>query len=80
MLVRRSPSGSPGPLRTDLAAELERIARESDIEYVEATRSIATGGDVMSPDGLHPTSQGQQQLALRIEQELERLGLVSPEA
>ncbi len=64
----------------ELSAELERIARENDVAYVDATRWLATGGDVMSPDGLHPTAQGQQQLALRMEQELERLGLVSPEA
>lgn len=80
MLVSPFSFGEPGPLTLKLSAELERIAQENDIAYVDATRWLATGGDVMALDGIHPTEQGQKQLALRMEQELERLGLVSPAA
>lgn len=67
--------GEPGPLTLEFSAELERIARENDVEYVDATRWLGTGGDVMSPDGIHPTELGQQQLAQRMEQALVELGL-----
>lgn len=75
VLVSPFSFGEPGPLTLELSAELQRIARQNDVEYVDATRWLGTGGDVMSADGIHPTELGQQRLAQRMEQALLELGL-----
>jgi len=80
VLVSPFSVGEPGPLTQELSAELQRIARENDVEYVDATRWLAAGADVMAPDGIHPNDQGQQRLAQQMEQALVELGLAEQTA
>lgn len=67
--------GEPGPLTTQLASDLRDIAQANQVEYVDATRWLLGEGTFVAPDGVHPTQEGQQRIAQRLEEALTRLGV-----
>lgn len=80
VLVSPFSSDSPGPLTRRLSANLRRVAERHDVAYVDATRWLASGPNLVGSDGVHPTAQGQRRLATRMEQALDRLGVAAPTA
>ena len=77
VLVSPMVNGTPSQITLDLSAGLQQVARRNDVAYVDATRWFANGGDLIGPDGVHPTDKGQRLLALRMQQALDKLGLVN---
>jgi lysophospholipase L1-like esterase len=77
VLVSPFSNGPPGPLTTRLSNRLSKIARDNDVTYVDATGWLASGGDLFAPDDVHPTDQGQQQIATQMEAALKQCGLAS---
>ncbi len=73
VLVSPFSVGEPGPLTKQLSSKLRRIADEQGIEYVDATRWLASGYNLFGGDGVHPTDEGQKRLAERMELTLSQL-------
>jgi lysophospholipase L1-like esterase len=78
ILVSPFSNGEPGPLTTELNRELQAIAQDAGIPYVDATRWLANSEKLFGDDPFHPADQGQQRIATKMEQALVDLGLAEP--
>jgi len=68
--------GPPGPLASELSADLRDVADAHDDEYVDASDWLPAGEGLVAPDGVHLTGKGEKRVATRLEQALKRLGVV----
>ena len=67
VLVSPFSNGKPGPLTQEASAGLEQVAKAHGIPYVDATRWLTPAKGLFDADGEHPTDEGQQRIASRME-------------
>jgi lysophospholipase L1-like esterase len=78
VLVSPFSDGDPGPLTRAAAANLEELAAEHGVGYVDATDFLPDGAGLLGPDGRHPNQEGHAEIARLMEQALVDLGVLDP--
>lgn len=76
VVVSPFSNGSPGPLTREFNTELQRIAEEEGVAYVDATQWLVGEGLFTDPDT--PSVKGQRRIANRMQRELVQLGIAEP--